>query len=304
MKKIYVRAPGENWILDRYTKEWYQYNPNHSAKDMASCDILWMIDDWTWNNVDPFLLKNKKLVSTICHIDPDKYDYGAFKRRDKFVDHYHAMSNKTADVLVSLTDKPITALQFWVNENIWFESDKESDILRQKYKLPADRILVGSFQRDTEGHDLVSPKLAKGPDLFCDYMEHMKTVIGDELEVVLAGWRRQYVIKRLEAAGIKYHYFELCDFETLNELYNCIDLYVVSSRIEGGPQAVPECAITRTPIISTDVGLASEILAPESVNNDLGHASPNVEYAYEKVQQYKMKNHFDKFIEFFNQIYI
>ena len=69
-------------------------------------------------------------------------------------------------------------------------------------------------------------------------------------------------------------------------------MYVVSSRIEGGPQAVPECALTRTPIISTDVGLASEILSPESVNNDLDKAMPNVEYAYKNVQQYTMKNHF------------
>ena len=27
-------------------------------------------------------------------------------------------------------------------------------------------ILIGSFQRDTEGHDMISPKLVKGPDIF------------------------------------------------------------------------------------------------------------------------------------------
>ena len=41
----------------------------------------------------------------------------------------------------------------------------------------------------------------------------------------------------------------------LNELYNILNLYIVSSRIEGGPQAILECAITKTPIVSTDVGL-------------------------------------------------
>jgi hypothetical protein len=78
----------------------------------------------------------------------------------------------------------------------------------------------------------------------------------------------------------------------------------VSSRIEGGPQAVPECAITRTPIISTDVGLASEILAPESVNNDLSKAVPNVDFAHNKVQQYTIENHMQKFVSFFEQVYI
>ena len=302
---IYIHPPGENWILDRYAEEWKTHNPDLVTQVPYSADVLWMVDDWTWNRIDPFLLENKPLVSTICHIDPDKYDFDAFRERDKCVNHYHAMSDKTAEVVRKLTNKPVTSLQFWVNENIWYEVDDSIDVLRKKHNLPnKNKVLVGSFQRDTEGHDLKSPKLAKGPDLFCDYMERMRDSIGTNLEIVLAGWRRQYVMKRLDEAGIKYHYFELCDFETLNELYNCIDLYVVSSRIEGGPQAVPECAITRTPIISTDVGLAPEILAPESVNNDLNKAMPNIDIAYDQVQQYTIKNHMQKFIDFFDQIYI
>ena len=51
----------------------------------------------------------------------------------------------------------------------------------------------------------------------------------------------------------------------INELYNILNLYIVSSRIEGGPQAILECAITKTPIISTDVGLASEVLHETSI---------------------------------------
>ena len=299
--KIYIHAPNESWILDRYTKEWYQYNVAHSTDDIHECDVLWMIDDWTWNRVDPILLKEKKVISTICHIAPEKYDYEAFKYRDQFVDRYHAMCNKSAVVLRALTNKPITPFQFWVNENIWKQLDNPKE-LRKKYNLPTQKVLIGSFQRDTEGHDLVSPKLVKGPDILCDYLERMQESLNENIEVVLAGWRRQYVMKRLDSAGIKYHYFEMCDFEMLNELYNCIDLYIVSSRIEGGPQAIPECAITRTPIISTDVGLAPEILAPESVNNNLDKALPNLDYAEEKVQQYTMKNHFPRWIDFFNSI--
>jgi hypothetical protein len=42
-------------------------------------------------------------------------------------------------------------------------------------------------------------------------------------------------------------------------------LYIVSSRFEGGPQSIMECAVTKTPIISTDVGVASaKYLAPDS----------------------------------------
>ena len=302
MNKIYVHAPGENWILDRYAEEWIRHNPDLVSQSPYDANILWMVDDWTWDRIDPLLLTNKTLVSTICHIDPNKYDFDAFRERDKYVDHYHAMSEKTANDLRKITDKPITPIQFWVNENIWKESEIDVDKLRSKYNLPRMKTLVGSFQRDTEGSDLVSPKLVKGPDLFCDYMEHLQSQIGKNLEVVLTGWRRQYVMKRLSRAGIQYHYFEMCDFETMNDLYNCLDLYVVSSRIEGGPQAIPECAMTRTPIISRDVGLAPEILAPKSVNDNLSLAIPDMDYAYEKVQQYTIENHMKNFIDFFKEI--
>ena len=298
--KIYVNAPNENWILDRYKKEWSEHNLDYMVSDPKFADILWMLDTYTWANWDPIFLKNTKLVSTITHIAPEKFDYDAFRHRDQFVDHYHAMCSRSAEDLRQLTDKPIASIQFWVNADIWKELS-DFDNLREKYNLPNDKILIGSFQRDTEGHDLKTPKLVKGPDLFCDHVEHMKT-IGMNVEVVLSGWRRQYVMNRLDVAGIKYHYFEMCDFKTLNELYNCLDLYIVSSRKEGGPQAIPECAITRTPIISRDVGLASELLAPEAVNDELRLAKPNVEYAYDKIWQYTIQNHMHKFNEFFKLI--
>ena len=53
--------------------------------------------------------------------------------------------------------------------------------------------------------------------------------------------------------------------QELNELYNCLDLYIVSSRYEGGPQAILECAASKTPILSTKVGVAPEVLHPESI---------------------------------------
>ena len=38
----------------------------------------------------------------------------------------------------------------------------------------------------------------------------------------------------------------MADLELLNNLYNILDLYLVTSRLEGGPQAILESAITKT----------------------------------------------------------
>ena len=87
------------------------------------------------------------------------------------------------------------------------------------------------------------------------------------LKVLIAGYRRNYVINELKKLDIDFINFEKPKTKILNELYNCLDLYIVASRTEGGPMAILECGLARVPIISTDVGIASEILNPKSIYN-------------------------------------
>ena len=126
-----------------------------------------------------------------------------------------------------------------------------------------------------------------------------------KIEVILTGKRRQYVISELEKRNIPFKYFEMTSFDELNELYNILDLYIVSSRVEGGPQAILECAITKTPIISTDVGVASEILSPKSIFNmeNFLDAEPDINYAFNKSQDYIIPKGFDKYRELLEDVY-
>ena len=200
---------------------------------------------------------------------------------DQYVDLYHVISLKTKEQLERLTSKEIISIPFWVNQENLFQIDNKGN-LRKKYGFTEDDYIIGSFQRDTEGSDLVSPKLIKGPDIFIDLVNRLSKT--KNVKVLLSGTRRQYVISNLEKLGIPYEYFEMVQIDQLNEFYNILDLYLVSSRLEGGPQAVLECAVTKTPIISTDVGVASEILHPESIfdPSKFLNSKPNIEYAYEK----------------------
>ena len=121
------------------------------------------------------------------------------------------------------------------HKNFYYIDDKLA--LRKKYGFEPSHYLVGSFQRDTEGSDLKSPKLIKGPDIFIKSVSYLYKK-NTNLKVVLTGKRRQYVINELNRLNIPFNYFEMIDGVTLNDLYNVLDLYIVSSRIEGGPQAI------------------------------------------------------------------
>ena len=74
------------------------------------------------------------------------------------------------------------------------------------------------------------------------------------VHVVLGGWRRQFVIKKLIENKIPYSYFELPEVEIVNKMYNALDLYIISSRCEGGPQSLFECAYLKIPLLTTHSG--------------------------------------------------
>ena len=82
-------------------------------------------------------------------------------------------------------------------------------------------------------------------------------------------------------------------------------MYIVSSRNEGGPQALLECAIIKTPIISTDVGIAREILSNQSIfdMNNFYNATPNTQVAYENVSKFRYENHINSFNKMFYDLH-
>mgnify|MGYP001584068740 CR=1 FL=1 len=301
--KIFTLSPNENWIVDRFVEEWNANNKDIIVDKPNDADIIWLAPAWAWRHVSLGMLTSKKVVATIHHIVPEKFkidELNEFKVRDQFVTAYHVPCQKTADQIRQYTKKDIHVIPFWVNPSVWYHMPDRLAI-RKKYGLDEAAFLIGSFQRDTEGSDLKTPKLEKGPDIFCDIVEKYKSN-GADLTVVLAGWRRQYIMNRLDVAGIKYHYFEMADFATLNELYNALSLYIVSSRHEGGPQAVVECALTKTPIISTDVGIASQILSYKSIFDHSFRATPDIVHAYEAVQDFLMPKAMLPFRELFESL--
>ena len=296
--KVYLSEINESWIIDRVRDEWHKSNQEISTENIHESDVIWIISPWLWKKLPKKLLEEKKVLCSIYHFEEKDFTRKALKnfyKRDSYVQHYHVISPKVKNQLESLTTKPVTYIPFWVNQKIWYNiPDKKS--LRKKYDINLNTFVAGSFQRDTEGKDLKSPKLIKGPDRFLEIAVYLNKKY-DDFKVVLSGTRRQYVINELEKENIEYVYFEMADFKQLNELYNLLDLYIVSSRIEGGPQAIVESGITRTPIISTDVGFASDILSEESIYDmsTYSDAMPNVEYAYKNSLKLTIPDGFEKF---------
>ena len=305
--KVYLSNINESWVIDRMRHEWYEHNKDISSQNPKDADVIWIISPWMWKKEPKKYLKLKKVVCSVFHIEEDDFSESGikkFKKRDKYIDCYHVISLKTKELLESITEKEIAYIPFWVNSKIWFEIKNKIE-LREKYGIEKNSFVVGSFQRDTEGKDLISPKLIKGPDRLASILKKFNTE-KKHLVVLLAGKRRQYIISKLEEENINYIYLEMVDFKTLNELYNTLDLYIVTSRIEGGPQSIVECGISKTPIISTDVGIASEILDEKSIfdMDNFLNAEPNIETAYKNSMKLSIPNGFVRYLELFKSLVI
>jgi len=296
--KIFINKPEENWICDRIHSEFYKYNPDSSSRCLENSDLAWIAAPWMFSNYEA--LKTKKSIFSIYHITPSKFNKSRLLSIDSHASAIHTICEKTRDFIKDYVKKPIFVEPFWINQNIWFPLDKST--CRKELNLPEDAFIIGSFQRDTEGGDLKSPKLEKGPDQFCDIVEEMHKT--KPVHILLGGWRRQYIIKRMNASNIPYTFMDRPPFDTLNKMYNSLDLYIVSSRFEGGPQSIPECAATKTPIISTNVGCAETYLSSESIFDfpNYKESSPNCYHAFEKAKEKFIPDGFDSYQKMFEKV--
>ena len=181
----------------------------------------------------------------------------------------------------NIKEKNLYYNPFYVDEKVFSkQSVSRSDIAR-RFCIEKDKIknkfLIGSFQRDSLGENLLSPKWQKNPDLLVNILLKLKDI---DYCLIIAGPRRHYIISQLERYSINYIFVgdksyidntkddikenNLSD-DDINLLNALVDLCIVSSSSEGGPKAIPEAVLTMTSILSTDVGFAHDLLVDESI---------------------------------------
>jgi glycosyltransferase involved in cell wall biosynthesis len=128
--------------------------------------------------------------------------------------------------------------------------------------LPTSAFVVGSFQKDGVGWgEGLVPKLIKGPDVLVEVLGRLRARTPG-LVVLLTGPARGYVRRELERRGIPYRHVRVRDRDELARAYRALDVYLVSSRQEGGPKGVLESMAAGVPVVTTRVGQAQELVAP------------------------------------------
>ncbi len=274
-KVFLTGGDGVGWALDDDLKLAQQALQDViQPSSLKSCDIIHTLSWFGLKRIPEQFLEGKRII---CHApgEPLRYyhlpDYSPIAQK---VGMWVAQSTQAKQQLTQIGAQNFL-IPYTVDTTVFHPLPANTPKLsawRTKWNIPTDKYIVGNFHRDSEQRDLTTPKLVKGPDIFVQMMRGLQEK-GVPVHVLLAGPRRHWMRSRLDDLHIPYTYVgriidgdDLADNvlpqSALNVLYNLLDVYVISSRSEGGPRAALEAAAAQCKIISTPVGLAQDVLMP------------------------------------------
>lgn len=216
------------------------------------------INAFCWNHGDKFakVHKSNKVVVTWFHVEPNDPRLMKIQDLDQKVDLWHTSCNITKKILVDsgIIESKIVVIPLGININVFSRYLATSSTSKKSLGIGDDCFVVGSFQKDGVGWgEGMEPKMVKGPDIFLNCLDLIK---GDlKLFVLLTGPARGYIKSGLEKRGIPFYHVYPKKFEDVISFYGVIDLYLMTSRVEGGPKSVLESAVSRVPLVATNVGM-------------------------------------------------
>lgn len=282
MRVFLLGSDAAGWSIDRdreFTARALVASGHRLVRNPLRAGAVYCV--W-WNALEARLwrpLRLKKVVAMVTN-DLDHQD-ATFAKVRGAVDVWAVAHSGQRRFLVEhgVPEEAIHYCPFYVDEAEFVPATAPREQLALEagveYERVRDRFLVGSFQRDSLGADLSKAKWQKDPDLLVEILER----VGSERALlVLAGPRRHYVLDQCRRRSIPYLFVgrepppgssaddmgvNTLSTGRIGALWRLIDMYLVPSRSEGGPKAVLEAGLTETPIASTPVGMARDLMPEE-----------------------------------------
>jgi len=214
------------------------------------------------NGFKKFHISNQAVLTWFHFIDKDKRIKHLLEAQ-KYLKAIHTSCSITKQNLIDfgVERNKVLVIPLGVDLNLFKKVDEQKkQEIKEALNIPKNVFVIGSFQKDGVGWgEGMEPKLIKGPDVFVGAVEKISKNF--PVFVLLTGPSRGYVKKELEKRNIPYKSMGyLKDYKEVAYFYNVLDLYIVASRIEGGPEAIVESMASGVPLVSTKMGMAPDII--------------------------------------------
>jgi len=274
IKSISVVADGADWVLGWEARECIKACKRLGISTVPSWHRFFRNDVATFH-LSQFDVANYPWTK-LAHPSGFAWFHGLPEDGNEFISIWEALRKnlnsiaclqvtnrrmKQALIGMGVGEKKIFQIPIGINTEIfWPQTSSSRSQIRRKYEIPGEAFVIGSFQKDGIGWGVgKEPKLIKGPDIFIEVLKRIKNII-PHVFVLLSGPSRGYVKDNLKDAKIPFRHVLIPNYPQIAELYQCLDAYLITSRVEGGPKAILESMASMVPIISSPVGQAEEIL--------------------------------------------
>jgi glycosyltransferase involved in cell wall biosynthesis len=131
---------------------------------------------------------------------------------------------------------------------------KDKTAARERLGIYSNSKLIGYSAKFTSNNGG-----RKGTDIFLKAVE-ICISLGYKFGVLITGPGWDEVVQRLKGMGVEVHYYPFLPDRLMPSLYNALDIYVSTARIEGGPAPVLESMACGTPVVATPVGIVKDYL--------------------------------------------
>ena len=223
---------------------------------------------YMWLSWERFLSNENQFIASFFHGKPEdgeevKVHIDLFLKSTERLNRVVTASTLIEQRLLNWGVPPekLIKIPLGVNTSLFNLPNKnEKSIVRNLLGIPKDVILIGSFQKDGTGwKNGLEPKLIKGPDLFVSTLKLLSEK-GYPVFALLTGPARGYVKNALKSNGIPFFHTYPSDQSDLKALYHALDIYLITSREEGGPMGLLESIACGTAVASTKVGMAQDVI--------------------------------------------
>ena len=232
---------------------------------------------YMWTDWENFVSKDNHYITSFFH---GKHEDGEHisEHINKFIDSLPKLKKiVTASSLIEkrllkwgVERKKLFRIPIGVDTKLFCPpTSEEKKEIRKQFGIPNEKVIIGSFQKDGVGWgDGEEPKFIKGPDLFIESVSYISKHL--PVTVFLTGPARGYVKRELANRNIDYVHFYYNSIFEIAHSYKVLDLYLVTSREEGGPKGIVESMASGVPIVSTKVGMAEDFIIPD-VNGEISN---------------------------------
>lgn len=144
------------------------------------------------------------------------------------------------------------------------QQDKVRVVLNGVSMQAASKALIDKTPTNKTSNDKTSIKAiaigrlvsAKGFDLLISAWQK----IDAKLQIIGDGPDYNALQSQIYALGLEHHIELLGHRQDVPQLLSQADVFIISSRNEGGPYTLAEALLMQTPVLSTDVGMVAEVL--------------------------------------------